>query len=391
MIYNEFALLEDTKTHSKHLFFYDKKDEIIAYDQHALLNAFQQIEKAMNHGYYLCGYIAYEAGLSLIDRPIISTKTKKIPYPLLHFNVYSNVKALTKEATEQLLMTHSTDQKCAFKDIHLSENETQYIEKIKRILHYIYEGDTYQVNYTIRLWFTLIGSPITLYRMLRQQQPVEYSALLKYNEQTFLSLSPELFIKNDHFSLSSKPMKGTTARLSNTIENNQRIRQMQSDPKIISENVMIVDLIRNDMARIAIPKTIKTTALFDVECYKTVNQMTSTITGKLDSDFSFSSLWQKLFPCGSITGAPKIRTMEIIDQLETQYRGIYTGTIGYIMPNKNFCFNVAIRTLHINKNNTCTMGIGGGIVHASEPKMEYQECLTKAQFLTKLFNTQTIF
>jgi len=276
-----------------------------------------------------------------------------------------------------------TSQLCAH-GFKLSVSKNKYLDAIKKIKNYIKAGDTYQINYTIKFKFRLRGTANALYQALRQTQPVEFGAFLNFPKLKIVSSSPELFVRRQGDNLVSKPMKGTAKRGSNEKEDEFIVDFLKHDPKTLSENVMIVDLIRNDFGRICKTGSVIVKNLFEVQTFKTIHQMISTVKGKLKNDISFESLLYGLFPCGSITGAPKIRTMEIINDLEAESRGVYTGAIGYILPNNDFYFNVPIRTIVMNRRNQCEMGIGSGIIHESNAKAEFEECILKADFLTNL-------
>ena len=236
-------------------------------------------------------------------------------------------------------------------------------------------GDTYQVNYTYRLAFDVFGTPLALYRRLRARQPVRYGAFIALPEgRAVLSCSPELFIEKAGDLLRARPMKGTAPRDTDP-------QALHDDPKNRAENVMIVDLLRNDMSRVAATGSVRVPALFSVEPYASVWQMTSTVEARVRPGTSFADILRALFPCGSITGAPKYRTMQLIDAIESTPRGIYTGAIGWLNRNADFCLSVAIRTLVVGDGRG-TMGIGAGIVLDSVAADEYAECLLKARFLT---------
>jgi para-aminobenzoate synthetase/4-amino-4-deoxychorismate lyase len=213
---------------------------------------------------------------------------------------------------------------------------------------------------------------------------VEFGALLHFPESKIISLSPELFIKKGGDTLTSKPMKGTAKRGKNKQEDDEIVSFLKQDSKTLSENVMIVDLIRNDFGRVCETGSVHVNNLFQVQTFKTLHQMISTVKGTLKKNLNFSDLLHALFPCGSITGAPKIRTMEIINELEKEPRGIYTGAIGYLKPDGDFYFNVPIRTIVISEYKQCEMGIGSGIIYESDANDEYAECLLKAEFLTNI-------
>ncbi|VXB54931.1 Para-aminobenzoate synthase, subunit I [Burkholderia sp. 8Y] len=248
------------------------------------------------------------------------------------------------------------------------------IAAIKQALE---EGESYQVNYTFRLNFDVFGTPLALYRRLRARQPVRYGALIALPDgRTVVSCSPELFVEKQGDVLRARPMKGTAPRDSDPAV-------LRDDPKNRAENVMIVDLLRNDLSRVAATGSVHVPALFSVEPYASVWQMTSTVEARVAPDASFAAIVRALFPCGSITGAPKYRTMQLIDQIESTPRGLYTGAIGWLDSSGDFCLSVAIRTLVIDAaQRRGVLGIGAGIVLDSVAASEYEECLLKARFLT---------
>jgi para-aminobenzoate synthetase/4-amino-4-deoxychorismate lyase len=284
---------------------------------------------------------------------------------------------------------------------------------LARIHDYIEAGDTYQVNYTYRLRFDAFGGIHALYARLRGRQPVPYGALVALDDGTaILSLSPELFVRNEDGVLTARPMKGTApaAPPTQSAENILRATNLAADPKNRAENLMIVDLLRNDIARVAETGSVEVPALFEVHRYSSVLQMTSTITAQLRADASLGDIFNALYPCGSITGAPKRRTMEIIRELEPDPRGVYTGAIGWFDPVPrdpedhegdgakvgDFCMSVPIRTLTLQAPNAGgvrrgEMGVGAGIVFDSDAAEEYAECQLKARFLTGLQNDFEIF
>jgi para-aminobenzoate synthetase/4-amino-4-deoxychorismate lyase len=264
----------------------------------------------------------------------------------------------------------------------------------------LHAGDSYQVNYTYRLGFDVFGSPVALYRRLRARQPVRYGALIALPGGAWvLSCSPELFVEKQGATLRARPMKGTAPRSDDPATDRGAAEFLGSDPKNRAENVMIVDLLRNDLSRVAQTGSVKVPALFSVEPYASVWQMTSTVEAALRPGTSFAGILRALFPCGSITGAPKHRTMQLIDELESTPRGLYTGAIGWLDAAASgsagstenacgdFCMSVAIRTLTLKPSAQAgslrgTMGIGAGIVLDSVAEDEYAECRLKARFLT---------
>ncbi|MBU9401257.1 aminodeoxychorismate synthase component I [Burkholderia multivorans] len=261
-------------------------------------------------------------------------------------------------------------------------------------------GDSYQINYTYRLNFDVFGTPLALYRRLRARQPVRYGALIALPDGAWIvSCSPELFVEKHGELLRARPMKGTAPRSADPQQDAASAAFLANDPKNRAENVMIVDLLRNDVSRIARTGTVRVPALFSVEPYASVWQMTSTVEAGWRDGTTFADMLRALFPCGSITGAPKHKTMQLIDAIETTPRGLYTGTIGWLDAPRDaaaacgdFCLSVAIRTLTLDAppasapagdDRRCgTMGVGAGIVLDSEAADEYAECELKARFLT---------
>jgi len=281
-------------------------------------------------------------------------------------------------------------------DIRANVSEAQFVDAIQRIRDYIAAGDTYQVNYTYRLHFDAFGSLFALYQRLRARQPVPYGALIGFDDgRAVLSLSPELFVRKEGDTLTARPMKGTAPAATDEAENARRAAALAADPKNRAENLMIVDLLRNDIGRVATTGSVEVPKLFEVTRFSSVLQMTSTVQARLRQGATLQDIFTALYPCGSITGAPKKRTMEIIAELEPEARGIYTGAIGWFAPDGDFCLNVPIRTLSLQAPQDGIrkgmMGVGAGIVYDSEPHDEFAECKLKARFLTGLSNDFELF
>jgi para-aminobenzoate synthetase / 4-amino-4-deoxychorismate lyase len=260
-------------------------------------------------------------------------------------------------------------------------SESEYLELVDSALKHIAAGEIYQVNLTWRTDFTHFGSPLALYRKLRRSQPVNQGAYLQFPDRVILSLSPELFLERRGDQVLARPMKGTRARNGGD-EAGVATALMQSE-KDRAENLMIVDLIRNDLGKIAEIGSVRVDQLFRVEEYPTVFQMVSQVSARISNKSLYRTL-KALFPCGSVTGAPKIRAMEIVNTLERSTRGIYTGSVGHMRPGGDFSFNVAIRTIELNSGHHGRMHVGSGIVSDSSPSSEYAECWAKARFLTEL-------
>ncbi|MFC0127925.1 chorismate-binding protein [Ralstonia solanacearum] len=281
-------------------------------------------------------------------------------------------------------------------DCAASVDHAAYVRAIARIQDWIAAGDTYEVNYTYRLRMTAFGAPVALYRRLRARQPVPYGALIGLPEGgAVLSCSPELFFSHRAGSLVARPMKGTAPASGDPEVDETRAVALAADEKNRAENLMIVDLLRNDLGRLARPGSVRVPALFEVTPYGNVLQMTSTVQAQIPPETGLADCFAALFPCGSITGAPKRRTMEIIDALEPEPRGLYTGAIGWIdapvgdRAMGDACFSVAIRTLVLGAAGTGglragELGIGSGIVYDSVADDEYAECRLKARFVTAL-------
>ncbi len=318
--------------------------------------------------YYVAGFFSYELGYLLED---VFKYKKKTCFPYALFCAYE----------KPLPCSHHHDAYCNYTINNLSLNisKHQYLTNLKKIKDYISCGDIYQANYTMKYKFDFKGSALGLYLDLKQKQNAAYNVFAKCGDYHILSLSPELFFYKNRNYLKVKPMKGTLKRGRNITEDKKNILKLINE-KNRSENVMIVDLLRNDLSKISEYNSVKVTKMFEIEQYNTLFQMTSTIKSRAKKNLSLYELVKGIFPSGSVTGAPKIRSMEIIKDLEKEERKIYTGSIGFFLPRGGAKFNVAIRTVLIHKNRG-EMGVGGGIVYDSEAEDEFRECNLKAEFL----------
>ncbi len=389
------VLLETTRVaglEDRSLLFAQPRHVIECRRPEAVNAGLEEIEQALRDGYYVAGFLAYEAGYAFekaLALPCVAAT------PLLWFGVYE----------EPIIYNHlSRSFECGrpraerlaeqLAEIKFEEaigfspqpamTEEEYREAIAAIKAYIAAGDTYQVNFTFKLRFPFHGSAAARYHRLRRAQRVSYSAFLSLPERYILSLSPELFFRWEDRQLTLKPMKGTARRGRNLEEDELQKRALLHSEKNRAENLMIVDLLRNDAGRIAETGSVYVPRFFDIEKYETVLQATSTITANLRANTTIADLLRSLFPCGSITGAPKIRTVQIIHELEKEPRGVYTGAIGYFTPHRKTVFNVAIRTVVLDRESGVgEMGIGSGVVWDSVAEAEYRECLLKARFLTE--------
>jgi len=365
------------------------------------------LQGALERGQYAVSVCSYELGAHLLAMPPRAAGPGAPP--LAQVLVFEHCTQLSQDDVAQWLdaRLHANAAPAGVADIHANVDQAQFTQALQRIHDYIVAGDTYQVNYTYRLRFDAFGSPLALYARLRARQPVPYGALVMLPDGgALLSLSPELFVRHAQGELTARPMKGTApaAPAEQVEENARRARALAHDPKNRAENLMIVDLLRNDIGRIAVTGSVRVPALFQVTRYSSVLQMTSTVQARLRGDASLADIFQALYPCGSITGAPKRRTMEIIAELEPAPRGIYTGAIGWFDPPNagaahavgDFCMSVPIRTLALQAAGPGglrrgEMGVGAGIVLDSDPLDEFAECQLKARFLTGLTNDFELF
>jgi para-aminobenzoate synthetase / 4-amino-4-deoxychorismate lyase len=267
-------------------------------------------------------------------------------------------------------------------------SRANYAAAFQKVQDYIVAGDIYQANLTFQLAANYAGHPLALYAALRGQAAAGYGCVIWTGQKWHLSFSPELFFALKSGRVTTKPMKGTAARHANPAIDANRVKTLQADPKQRAENLMIVDLLRNDISRVCTAGSVEVPQLFHIESYPTVHQMTSTVTGQLADGHDAIDLIEAIFPCGSITGAPKIRAMQIIDEVEAAPRGIYCGSIGRIDPNGDAAFNVAIRTLTLDgasiasqsTQQKLSLGLGSGVVADSVEADEWAECLAKGEF-----------
>jgi para-aminobenzoate synthetase/4-amino-4-deoxychorismate lyase len=311
--------------------------------------------------------------------------------------MFRELARLSDDEVDTWLAARSGDGASGVMNLRPSVDRPGFTRAIDRILEAIRNGETYQVNYTYRLHGDAYGSPVDLYRRLRARQPVAYGALIALPDEGtphVLSRSPELFLRHEAGLLTARPMKGTAPRIRAPESDSETARLLSLDIKNRAENLMIVDLLRNDLGRIAQTGSVKVPSLFAIEPYATLFQMTSTVNARVKPEVGFAELLRAVFPCGSITGAPKHHTMELIAGLESTPRGLYCGAIGWVDAPQgearigDFCLNVAIRTLTLGAEarglRPARLGIGAGIVLDSRADDEFEECLLKARFLTGL-------
>jgi para-aminobenzoate synthetase/4-amino-4-deoxychorismate lyase len=353
-------------------FLFDSPKEIISCNTHARLKeSFAKMEYFLDMGFFLAGFVSYEAGYGFEDKLF---QDKIYSFPLVHIGCY-------EKPSDANGFTRIRGDAFKIRNIKPLLSFEAYEKDITRIREYISEGDVYQITYCLKMKFEFEGDAPSLFFKLLREQPVPYPAYIDSGDYKILSLSPELFMKKKGRNVTTKPMKGTWHRGGNMFSDVLARFRLKYDEKNRAENVMIADLLRNDLGRIG--TNVRTPRLFEVSGYTTLFQMTSTVTAQIADKIPVNELFKAIFPSGSVTGAPKMRAMEIIRELEKEERKIYTGAIGFITPSRELCFNVPIRTLLLSGNNG-EMGIGGGIIWDSTPQGEWDECTLKAKFLTGL-------
>jgi para-aminobenzoate synthetase / 4-amino-4-deoxychorismate lyase len=351
---------------------------------------FEAIQSALNAGQYVVCLVAYEYGQVIHRLPASSAASSPTTpaIPLMQAWAFHRPIFFTKEEVDSWLETQLAQLKddarvSGVASCTGSITQSQFESDVERIQEWIRCGDTYQINHTYRINGEIYGDPLALYARLRARQPGRFGAFVQEGDTTILSQSPELFVERDGDCLRAMPMKGTADAQTESPE------QLASDPKNRAENIMIVDLLRNDLSRVALPGSVTVPNLFHVAQHGNVLQMTSTIEAKAKPDTSLRTILDAVFPCGSVTGAPKKRSMEIIQELEGTPRGYYCGALGWLDPNGDFAFSVPIRTLALEASPSThqtkfTLGIGAGITIDSDPKLEWQECQTKSAFVTEM-------
>ncbi len=349
--------------------------EIVAYNEAEVVPALLKIEAAVQAGNYAVGFLSYDAAVALDQS--LSVKPSA-GFPLLWFGIFRERRLQSPHDLWEV--SHHGFYELSGWQPAISQDE--YLQALEPIMEYIGAGDCYQVNYTLQQLSQFNGDVRSYFRDLCRAQSTPYSAFMDLDRYTILSTSPELFFQLEKGVVTVRPMKGTAGRGKTASEDNEIAVLLQRDEKERAENLMIVDLLRNDLGRISENGSVTVNSLFDVETLATIHQMTSTISSRLRPDVGLVDIFRALFPCGSITGAPKRRSMEIITELEKSSRGLYTGCIGYIAPEMSQAvFSVAIRTVVIDKDTGAGfLGVGSGITWYSSPDAEFEECLAKGLF-----------
>ena len=377
-----FVLLDNsTGRGAPTLLFSDPLEIISAITPEEVPAALARLEAGIAAGRHAAGFFAYELGY-VLEPKIRSLLPEGRNVPLLWFGLYRAPREMSEVEVDHWLATHTRSGSYQFTSVTTAWSQAEYESRFSAVQDKIRSGDIYQLNLTFKARFRLEGSPLTFYRDMRQRQRVAYAGIVDTGEVTVLSASPELFIEKHDRVVSTRPMKGTAPRAGTPEADADARRVLSSDVKQRAENLMIVDLMRNDLGRIAEVGSVSVTDLFTVETFRTLHQMTSGVRATLKDGVGIADLIRAIFPPGSVIGAPKIRAMELIRDYETEPRGVYCGAIGSISPDGRALFNVAIRTPVVFRDGRGEMGIGSGVVYDSVGAKEYAECLLKMKFLT---------
>ncbi len=350
----------------------DRLDEVVP--------ALARLREAQRAGLHAAGFIGYEAGYALEPRlGGLDPRQQAGHPPLLWFGLFQQVEQIAPDTVAGMFNGSIAAPRVAAAP---SIARAEYDAAFARVQDRIVAGDVYQINLTFPCDAAVEGDPAAFYGAVRPHAAAGHGALVFTGDHWLLSFSPEMFFALEQGRLTVRPMKGTAPRDADPARDRENIRRLRCDAKQRAENLMIVDLLRNDLSRIAAPGSVRVSDLFTVETYPTVHQMTSTVTAIADPARDAVDVLTALFPCGSVTGAPKIRAMEIIHEVEGSARGPYTGSIGRFDPSGDAAFNVAIRTIWINNGGSAgTLGLGSAVVADSRAADEWRECLDKARFL----------
>ncbi len=341
---------------------------------------FTRVEQLQSQGYLVAGCISYEAAPAFNPRLVVRDSTD---FPLV------------------VMMATRNWQICELPDLTHDEvelkpgiSQQEYVARFDRLIELIRAGDLYQANYSFRSKVKLLGSGFELFCHLERDHPMPYSGYLEFDDLEVVSLSPELFLQRQGDKIRAEPMKGTAPRGRGYAEDETQRTWLRSDIKNRAENVMIVDLMRNDLSKVCLPNSVSVPALFESKRFHSLHQMVSEVRGDLQAEVSLFDILGATFPAGSITGTPKIRAMEVIRDLESSPRKAYTGSVGVFLPGGDFTLNVAIRTLivaSVGDEHHAELGIGSGVVSESESEAEWQECLLKGDFLNYRYRHSEIF
>jgi para-aminobenzoate synthetase/4-amino-4-deoxychorismate lyase len=364
-----FVLFDDARTGGRARLYASARAEIVAGSMSEVLPALQRLQQAVRGGAHAAGYLAYEAGYALDEA--LSASARQGGGPLLWFGLFDRY----EEVDAPTWLPHADGAQASPPKPRISQAD--YLAAAALVREQLYAGDFYQANLTFGCDLAIAGHALALYARLRAHSAAGWGGVLRHPEGWLLSLSPEQFFTVNDDVIEAKPMKGT-APLSMPAD------ALRDDPKQRAENLMIVDLLRNDLARVAVPGSVDVPELFVVETYPTLRQLVSRVTARLRSGLDAVDVLRTIFPCGSVTGAPKIAAMQALRRLELDARGAYCGAMGWIEPGGDAAFNVLIRTLEIGPDpGRARLGLGSGLVVDSEPYDEWRECIAKGAFVTR--------
>jgi len=347
---------------------------ILASSPEELPAAFAQIEGARRGGYWVALLLEYELGEWL--EPTLAKPAP--PHPRLTALVFEK---MHEERPWSLGAECKSEKQASIISVTPGIPKERYLARIAQIRDWIAQGEVYQVNATFPLLVNTEGDPAQLYRQIATHHPAAHAAYIEDVGRTILSFSPELFLQRSGNTLMTRPMKGTAPRSADPETDRKLGEALHASEKNRAENLMIVDLLRNDLGRLARPGTVRADPLFSLEKYPSVWTMTSTVQAEITPETSLAEILKALFPCGSVTGAPKIAAMKRIQETESEPRGLYCGSLGWLAPNGDFSLNVAIRTLVLDEAGQGRYHVGGGIVYDSNPEQEWDECNWKARIL----------
>ena len=369
-----YALFRDDRT-SRSMLFSNPREIVVARTAAEILPALQRLEQARKDGFWLAGYISYEAG-HIFEEKLRHLIVDDRETPLVCMGVFEAPKHESNVSVPSI-----GDNEAVLYDAQAEWSLSDYQSRFDTLHEHLRRGDCYQANLTMPVHARWSGTPTGIFASLVERQPVHYGALIELGGPAIVSRSPELFFRVDETGwIETHPMKGTAPRGKTPAEDDAIIAAMLADEKTQAENRMIVDLLRNDVSIISEVGSLDVPKLFSIETYPTVHQMVSHVRAKLLPDIGFPDILAALFPCGSVTGAPKMWAMQILGKLEAGPRDVYCGAIGYCDPAGPMRFSVAIRTLTLFPDGKAVFNVGGGIVFDSNAKAEYEECLLKARF-----------
>ncbi|TIQ83114.1 MAG: aminodeoxychorismate synthase component I [Mesorhizobium sp.] len=352
-------------------------DIIVAHEAADFLPALDTAQAAHDAGKWLAGYFSYEAGY-LLEPKLVPLLPGGRRAPLVCLGIFD-----APPVEQPVLPGNAPATNGPIFNARAAWSSEDYAKRFARLHNHIRKGDCYQGNLTFPVHAQWSGDPLAAFDALTERQPVKYGALIALGDPVVLSRSPELFFEIDAAGMiETHPMKGTAPRGATKAEDKRLKAFLLNDEKNQAENRMIVDLLRNDISLISEVGTLEVPELFRIESYPTVHQMVSRVRAKLLPDLTIRRIFAALFPCGSITGAPKIRAMEILHDLEGTPRDVYCGAIGWIAPGGTMRFSVAIRTISLFSSGEAVYNVGGGVVFDSTAEEEYQECLLKARYAT---------